>query len=117
MYTGSSAIHNIGLFASRYYKAGDLIYVYNFDGARVIKYSDLTDHQISKNWYIDLDGIYCVTNDNPSEFNYINHSDTPNCSWAGSKIFADTNINKDEELTIDYRVQMPFFLLPAFIFI
>lgn len=105
-YVRASAVDGYGLFASRDFKAGELILAYTSDnGWYEIEISKLTPEQIAKNWYIMLNDKICTTSDITTKFSYINHSRTPNCSWhiAQKKITALRDIRMDEELYIDYR--------------
>ena len=54
-----------------------------------------------------IDNEWCFTNNKYSKFSYINHSRDANCKWLVKEklILADKNIDKDEELFIDYRLE------------
>ena len=69
--------------------------------------SNLTPYQISHNWYVMIDEYYCKTTDIISEITFMNHSRTPNCDWKVEDLYIITNknIDKDEELVIDYRLE------------
>jgi SET domain-containing protein len=104
-----SSIEGFGLFASRDFKKGELIVDYNLfpENWYNMKYADLSEEQIKKNWYVMIDNELCITSDKYSKFSYINHSRNPNCFWDIDKriIIADKDIQKDEELFIDYRLE------------
>jgi hypothetical protein len=108
-YVKDSEVEGYGLFAAKNIKKNDLVIDYRMfpkDWCK-IRYSDLTEEQIRKNWYVMLNGEECITSDKYSKFSYINHSRTPNCEWVLSihKIIANRDIEKDEELFIDYRLE------------
>ena len=108
-YVKESGVEGYGLFAAKNIKKNDLVIDYRMfpKDWRKIRYSDLTEEQIRKNWYVMLNGEECIASDKYSKFSYINHSRTPNCEWVLSihKIIANRDIEKDEELFIDYRLE------------
>lgn len=108
-YVKESNIEGYGLFASQDIKKNDLVIDYRLfpKDWRKTRFVDLTDEQIRKNWYVMLNDEECITSDKYSKFSYINHSRTPNCDWVLSihKIIANRDIEKDEELFIDYRLE------------
>ena len=108
-YVKESSVEGYGLFTAKNIKKNDLVIDYRMfpKDWRKIRYSDLTEEQIRKNWYVMLNGEECITSDKYSKFSYINHSRTPNCEWVLSihKIIANRDIEKDEELFIDYRLE------------
>jgi hypothetical protein len=108
-YVKKSIIEGFGLYASKEFKFGDLIIDYNLfpENWYKMKYVDLSEEQIRKNWYVMIDNQNCITSDKYSKFSYINHSRNPNCFWNVDKriISADRDIQKDEELFIDYRLE------------
>ena len=104
-----SKIEGCGLFATKDFAVGEIIVDFRgFDQYWFrIPFKSLDPKQISRNWYIP-DGDYCYTCDKSSKFTYINHSREPNCSWhiADKLVKAAREIKKDEELTIDYRLEI-----------
>jgi SET domain-containing protein len=108
-YVKESGVSGLGIFAVRNFKKDEVIFDYNNfeDSWFKIKFEDLTESQISKNWYVPLDSEWCLTNDKYSKFSYINHSRNANCKWLvrDRLILAARAIQKDEELFIDYRVE------------
>lgn len=108
-YVKPSPVAGYGLFASSPFKSGDLVINYNQPTTNWyrLKWTELTQEQIDRSYYVGLDEEYCVTCDLHSKFSYINHSRTPNCTWdiPGMTIKANRDIEKDEELFIDYRVE------------
>jgi hypothetical protein len=108
-YVKKSTTEGFGLFASKDFVKGDLIIDYNLfpENCYEMKYVDLSEDRIRKNWYVMIDNDNCITSDKISKFSYINHSRNSNCFWDVDKgmIFADRDIQKDEELFIDYRLE------------
>jgi SET domain-containing protein len=104
-----SSIEGFGLFASKDICKDDLVIDYRlFPKAwKKLLFTELSEEQICKNWYVMLNDEECITSDKWSKFSYINHSRNPNCDWVLSihKIIANRDIKKDEELFIDYRVE------------
>lgn len=108
-YIKESSVSGCGLFASKNFKKGEVViddnpYASNF---YKIKWNDLTPNQYNKNWLVPLNEIFCFTNDKSCKFHYLNHSRTPNCDWHIKQliIVANKNIQQDEELFIDYRLE------------
>lgn len=106
-YVGRSFTEGLGLFAARDILAGELVIDYGMFPTNwyKLRYDELSEEQIRKNWYVMLDNETCIASDKWSKFSYINHSRTPNCDWEVriNKIIANKNIQKGAELFIDYR--------------
>jgi len=106
-YVGKSATEGLGLFAARDILKDDLVIDYSLfpENWYKLRYDELSEEQIRKNWYVMVDNETCITSDKYSKFSYINHSRKPNCDWEIriSKIIANRDIKKGEELFIDYR--------------
>ena len=98
-----------GLFAAKNFKKGETIINYNLfpESWYEMNYTDLSEEQIRKNWYVMINNERCITSDKWSKFSYINHSRKPNCLWLVSErlINADKDIEIGEELFIDYRLE------------
>jgi len=108
-YVKTSTTEGLGLFAKEGIKKNDLVIDYRLfprDWRKVL-FTELSEEQIRKNWYVMLSNEECITSDKYSKFSYINHSREPNCDWVLSihKIIANRDIKKDEELFIDYRLE------------
>ena len=108
-YVKESSVEGYGLFAARDLRKDELVIDYRLfprDWYK-IRYVELTEEQSRKNWYVMLNDEECIVSDKWSKFSYINHSRTPNCDWVLSihKIIANRDIEKDEELFIDYRLE------------
>ena len=108
-YIADSQIEGKGLFALNGFNKGDIILDYTpFKDTFVkILWSDLTRYQISHNWMIPVDDKYCLTSDPISKIHYVNHSREPNGDWQISNmlIVAAKDIQRDEEIFIDYRLE------------
>jgi Tat protein secretion system quality control protein TatD with DNase activity len=108
-YVKESSIEGFGLYASKDFVKGELIIDYKLfpENWYEMKYIDLSEKQIRKNWYVMIDGESCITSDKFSKFSYINHSRNPNCFWDVDKriISANKDIKVNEELFIDYRLE------------
>jgi SET domain-containing protein len=108
-YVKESSVEGLGLFARCDIKKDELVIDYRLFPRdwRKILFTDLSEEQIRKNWYVMLNDEECITSDKWSKFSYINHSREPNCDWVLSihKIIANRDIKKDEELFIDYRLE------------
>jgi len=108
-YVKTSTTEGLGLFAKEGIKKNDLVIDYRLfprDWRKVL-FTELSEEQIRKTWYVMLSNEECITSDKWSKFSYINHSREPNCDWVLSfhKIIANRDIPKDEELFIDYRLE------------
>ena len=108
-YVKASSVEGLGLFAKEDIKKNDLVIDYRLFPRdwRKLLFTELSEEQIRKNWYVMLNDEECITSDKWSKFSYINHSREPNCDWVLSihKIIANRDIRKDEELFIDYRLE------------
>lgn len=108
-YIRSSSIEGQGLFASKDFKEGDIILDYRPWIETFIKteWRFLNQYQIDHNWFIPVDDDYCLTSDLSSKIYYVNHSKEPNGNWfiKDLLIIANKDIKKDEEITIDYRLE------------
>lgn len=108
-YVKISSVEGYGLFASRDFKPKDIIIDYGLfsDSWYQTTYDKLSKEKKEKSAYIMIDEINCITSDRISKFKYLNHSRDANCFWdiKNRKIFAFRNIQKDEELFIDYRLE------------
>lgn len=108
-YVKESAVHGQGLFSLINFKKGEVILDYRHDSNWYeIRFQDLDEEQIRRNWYIMLDDVWCETNDDISKFSFINHSRGPNGLWQieDKLITAARDIVADEEIIIDYRLEV-----------
>lgn len=108
-YVKKSNISGYGLFAKTFIPKETIILDYRnkLNSWYELPVADLTLYQINYNWYIMLDNDMCKTIDETSELTFMNHSRTPNCDWKVEDLYIITNknIDKDEELVIDYRLE------------
>lgn len=114
-----SSIHGYGIFAKDGIKKGEIVCVDVNDMKTItLQEFEILPPREKQEWnkygfYDARDGlIKCETDDGI----YINHSQNPNVIDVGETMIADTDIQKGEELTVDYR---PYYLpdekLPDFI--
>lgn len=105
----ASFIDGYGLFAARDFNPGEIIVDYNLfpESWYETRYSQLSEQQIKKNWYIMIDSERCITSDRWSKFSYMNHSRKPNCIWdiQNKIVTAGKHITEGDELFIDYRLE------------
>jgi hypothetical protein len=96
-----SGIHGYGVFAAKSFKKGE--YIATVHGSKVIYKSH---YKGQSNRYSDWIGVGKDTWIDPvDEFQYINHSCSPNAGAKGSrvlKVYALRDISVGEELTLDY---------------
>ena len=108
-YIGNSPIAGSGVFAEIPFLTNEIILDYRpyMDTFYKIRWNDLTEEQISRNWLIPIDDVYCLTSDKTSKIHYFNHDRNPNCIWDIKEgiIKAGRYIPCNQELTIDYRVE------------
>jgi hypothetical protein len=108
-YVGTSGVEGCGLFADRDFQVGETVVDYALfpEHWHALRYDQLSEEQIRKNWYAMLDGERCITSDRYSKFSYINHSRTPNCFWDLDhyRVTALHPLVDGEELFIDYRLE------------
>lgn len=106
-YVKESVIEGYGLFASKNFQKGDLVLDYNLfpESWYQTTYENLSEFKKEKSSYITIDENYCLTSDKISKFRYLNHSREANCicDFDKRKIFALRDIQKDEEILVDYR--------------
>ena len=108
-YVMSSRLHGMGLYANRRFHKDEVIVdmtPYRKEFYK-IKYNELNEYQISRNWYVQVDEDSCLTFDRFSKFSYINHSRDPVANWLVDEylITASKNIKENEEITVDYRLE------------
>lgn len=108
-YVKESSVEGHGLYASKNFKLNDLVIDYGLfsDSWYQTTYDKLSEEKKERSAYVMIDEINCITSDKISKFKYLNHSRNPNCLWdiKNRKIFAAKNIQKNEELFIDYRLE------------
>jgi len=109
-YIGASKIEGQGLIATDGFNKGEIILDYRpfIHTFYKIKWSDLSVYQCNHNWLVPIDDDYCLTSDLSSKIFYVNHSRSPNANWYIKDyiITASTDIKPNEEITIDYRLEL-----------
>jgi len=108
-YIGPSLIQGHGILATNGFKKGDIILDYRpyLDTFYKIAWEELSPYQCTHNWLLPIDDVYCMTSNESNKLHYINHSRTPNGDWRimDYLILAHRDIPKNEEITIDYRLE------------
>jgi D-alanine-D-alanine ligase len=104
-----NAIEGFGIYAIRHISAGEII----FRGEEKLQ-RITTKSWVENNWTNDLkasfkhyayplsDEVYLLWDSNPEEWAPQNHSCDPNTAYRGLNVVALRDIQKDEELTLDY---------------
>ncbi len=92
-YTADSALHGTGLFARRPIAEG--AYMGEYDGPTV------TENGMHVLW-VEQDDDQWIARDGKNILRYINHSSRPLAEFVGFELYALRDIEKDEEITIDY---------------
>jgi SET domain-containing protein len=108
-YVKKSNVSGLGLYAIKDFKKGDVIIDYNLfpESWYELDYIDLSEDKIKRSRFVMINNSRCITSDKISKFGYLNHSRNPNCKCLFEKrlVIADKDIQKDEELFIDYRLE------------
>jgi D-alanine-D-alanine ligase len=105
----ADALHGYGIVAQQTIQEGEVIF--KFEGApqRVV-----TKRHVEKTWtaqqikefkhyaYPISDKVYILWDNDPQKWAPQNHSCNPNTAYDGLNLIATTNIEADEELTLDY---------------
>ena len=108
-YVMSSRVHGMGLYAGKNFVKGEVLLdmtPYRKEFYK-IRYDQLNEYQISRNWYVQIDEENCLTFDRFSKFGYLNHSRNPSADWLVDEylIIAKKDIKQNEEITVDYRLE------------
>lgn len=107
-YVKKSSIHGYGLFASKKFHKGDVIVQFgNPNFWKKKDYFGLTEEEKDARWYVMLNINQCLITDKRTNFSFINHSTVPN-TYVDLKNFwvvASREIQKDEEIVLDYTTQ------------
>ena len=115
----NSGIHGFGLFAKEPIKKGEVV-CWDANDMKILTLEqfDLLPQHEKQEWnehgfYDSRDGLLKRETDDGI---YFNHSENPNVIDIGDAMIAHTDIQKGEEITVDYR---PYYLpdekLPDFI--
>lgn len=92
-YVAESGIHGKGLYARIAIKKGE--YMGSYDGPES---AENGSHVL---WVEGDDGEW-IGRDGQNILRYLNHQKTPHAEFRGFDLYAITNIDAGEELTIDY---------------
>ncbi len=104
-----NAIAGFGIYATRNIRKGEMIFKGEGKAQRII-----TKRFVEKNWneeeklhfrryaYPVSEQLFILWDEDPSEWAPQNHSCSPNTAFDGLNVIAIKNINKGEELTLDY---------------
>ena len=92
-YAATSPIHGTGLFAGKRIDAGTFIGVY--EGVR-------TDNDGTHVLWVEMKPEEWVGFDGTNDLRFLNHSKSPNAELDGQELYALRDIQKAEEITIDY---------------
>ena len=108
-YIGASKIQGHGLLSIEGFKKGEIVLDYRpfISTFHKLPWIRLTPFQYNHNWLVPIDDTYCLTSDLSNKLFYVNHSRTPNSDWRIKEyiITANRDIARDEEITIDYRLE------------
>ena len=101
LYIDESSIHQKGTFAKDNIFQNNIIL--SLDGVLVDLKDSAEDYPYGE-WNAVAEGIFLVRKKR-TLYSYINHSRVPNCKvdFSNYSVVAIRNIEKDEEITIDYR--------------
>src|SRR3989338_5957015 len=94
-----SGIEGIGIFASRNFKKGEI--VYSFPAGKVVSSADIPSIPEHEKRYLDKIGNDRFEIVEP-QARYVNHSCDPNVMEKERTAYALRDIKKGEEITIDY---------------
>jgi len=92
VYVALSAIHGKGLFARYHIPEGTFIGIYDGPTAKRNGRYVL--------WVYDDTGV--VGRRGMNKLRYLNHSEVPNAEFDGFELYAQRQIGRGEEITIDY---------------
>lgn len=104
-----NSISGFGIYATRDIKKGQIIFKGEERSQRFV-----TKRHVKKHWepedkryfaqyaYPISDQVYCLWDENPTEWAPQNHCCSPNTHYDGLNVIAARGIKKGEELTLDY---------------
>lgn len=104
----NSGIHGYGLFAKEAIRTGEEIIDFSFPNFyREIRFDDQTDEFLREGKFIGISEELCLVSGQATKFAVVNHSRTPNAviDYADRKVYALTDIQLNQEITIDYRLE------------
>ncbi|MBK7693343.1 MAG: SET domain-containing protein-lysine N-methyltransferase [Saprospiraceae bacterium] len=104
-----NAISGFGIYAKQGFKKGEVIFKGEERAQRIV-----TKRYVGKNWTIDdkrffkqyayplSNQVYCLWDNDPTEWAPQNHSCDPNTEYKGLDVIALREVQLGEELTLDY---------------
>ncbi|MBK9107237.1 MAG: SET domain-containing protein-lysine N-methyltransferase [Saprospiraceae bacterium] len=112
-YLKKSSSSGYGIYASQRIRKSEVLFKGEEKSQRIV-----TQSYVQKNWnalekelfrkysYPIGNGVYILWDNNPTEWAPQNHSCAPNTKFEGLNVIALREIQKDEELTLDYALFM-----------
>ena len=106
---GANGIAGFGIYATRDLKPGDVVFRGEEKAARLATRSHILESwppdqvEVFRQYAMIVgNGVFMLWDEDPSEWAPQNHSCNPNTSYAGLNLIALREIQKGDELTIDY---------------
>ncbi|MEH2284210.1 MAG: SET domain-containing protein-lysine N-methyltransferase [Nostoc sp.] len=103
-----SRIDGYGLFAKELILEGEQIIDFSFSNFyQEVRYADQSDEFLREGKFIGISEEICLTADGSTKFAVVNHSRNPNAvvDLEKRKVFALIDIQPNEEITIDVRLE------------
>ncbi|MEH2251871.1 SET domain-containing protein-lysine N-methyltransferase [Nostoc sp.] len=103
-----SRIDGYGLFAKELILEGEQIIDFSFSNFyQEVRYADQTDEFLREGKFIGISEEICLTAEGSTKFAAVNHSQNPNAvvDLEKRKVFALIDIQPNEEITIDVRLE------------
>lgn len=103
-----SKIDGYGLFAKELILEGEQIIDFSFSNFyQEVRYADQTEEFLREGKFIGITEEICLTAEGSTKFAAVNHSQNPNAvvDLEKRKVFALINIQPNEEITIDVRLE------------
>ena len=103
-----SKIDGYGLFAKELILEGEQIIDFSFSNFyQEVRYADQTEEFLREGKFIGISEEICLTAEGSTKFAAVNHSQNPNAvvDLEKRKVFALINIQPNEEITIDVRLE------------
>lgn len=103
-----SGIDNYGLFAKELILQSEQIIDFSFPNFyQEIRYDEQSDDFLMDGKFIGISEQICLTSDYSTKFATVNHSRNPSAvvDLEKRKVFALRDIQPNEEITIDYRLE------------
>ena len=103
-----SKIDGYGLFAKELILEEEQIINFSFSNFyQEVRYADQTDEFLREGKFIGISEEICLTAEGSTKFAAVNHSQNPNAvvDLEKRKVFALIDIQSNEEITIDVRLE------------